>query len=150
MHTVDAAGLAIGDDHPPRIMGVLNVSVESPYSPSVFDDPAKAASYVEDDLIAEIEEIASVVQPDRSLLVLDAAIGQGAKEQARQFEESVSIDGVVITKLDGTAAGGVVFAIAESLALPIRFIGVGEATEDLDVFDAERFVDALFSDRARN
>ncbi len=82
--------------------------------------------------------------PHETMLVVDATTGGNALSQARSFHESVGLTGLTVTKLDGTAAGGVVFAIAETMGLPIRFIGVGEATEDLDVFDAERFVDALF------
>ncbi len=83
--------------------------------------------------------------PHEVMLVLDAGTGQNALTQARQFDEAVGVTGVTLTKLDGTAKGGIIFAIAEALGAPIRFIGVGESAEDLRAFDAEEFVEALFS-----
>ena len=81
--------------------------------------------------------------PVEVLLVLDATTGQNALAQARQFNEIVDITGIAVTKLDGTAKGGVVFAIAHSLPIPVRFIGVGEGPDDLRPFHAGEFVDAL-------
>ncbi len=78
------------------------------------------------------------------MLVLDAGTGQNALNQAEQFHKSMQLTGISLTKLDGTAKGGVIFAIAHKLGLPIRFIGVGEAIDDLRVFQAKDFVDALF------
>jgi fused signal recognition particle receptor len=77
------------------------------------------------------------------MLVLDAGIGQNAIAQAKQFNEAVGVSGLTLTKLDGTAKGGVIFAVAKQLALPIRFIGIGEGIDDLRVFEAEDFVEAL-------
>ena len=82
--------------------------------------------------------------PHEVLLVLDAGTGQNALSQARLFNEAVSLTGLALTKLDGTAKGGVIFALANQLQIPIRFIGVGESIEDLQDFDAKTFVDALF------
>jgi fused signal recognition particle receptor len=82
--------------------------------------------------------------PHEVLLVLDAGTGQNALSQARLFNETVQLTGIALTKLDGTAKGGVIFALANQLHIPIRFIGVGEAIEDLQDFDARTFVDALF------
>lgn len=82
--------------------------------------------------------------PHEVLLVLDAGTGQNALSQARLFNQSVGLTGLALTKLDGTAKGGVIFALANQLKIPIRFIGVGEAIEDLQDFDAKTFVDALF------
>jgi fused signal recognition particle receptor len=79
------------------------------------------------------------------LLVLDAGQGQNALAQAQQFHQAVGVTGIVVTKLDGTAKGGIVLAIADRLGLPIRFIGVGESAEDFDVFDAGNFVDAVLA-----
>ena len=84
--------------------------------------------------------------PHEVLLVLDASIGQNALTQAMQFQEAVGVTGLVITKLDGTAKGGIIFAIAQTLQLPIRFIGVGEGIDDLKPFNGEDFVAALFSE----
>ncbi len=79
------------------------------------------------------------------LLVLDATTGQNGLYQARQFTESVSCDGIFLAKLDGTAKGGIVFAIADELSLPVLFVGTGEGADDIVPFDPEEFVEALFS-----
>ncbi len=83
--------------------------------------------------------------PHEVLLVLDATVGQNALAQARQFREAAGVTGLALTKLDGTARGGIVVAIAEELKLPVRLIGVGEAAEDLQEFRPREFVDALFT-----
>ena len=98
---------------------------------------------LEDDLIAEIEEIERVVRPDRSLLVLDAAIGQGAKDQAQQFEESIGIDGVAITKLDGTAKGGGALTAVNETGSSIAFLGTGEEVQDVERFEPDGFISRL-------
>lgn len=101
-------------------------------------------------LMEELEKITRVMKkidpdaPHELLLVVDAGTGQNAVNQAMQFNKSVGLTGLVITKLDGTAKGGVVFAIAEKVKVPIRFIGVGESIEDLREFEPKEFVDALF------
>jgi len=82
--------------------------------------------------------------PHETLLVLDATTGQNALSQARHFKDVVDVTGVVVAKLDGTAKGGVVFAVAQELGLPVRFIGTGETMDDLAEFDAEAFVEGLF------
>ncbi len=84
--------------------------------------------------------------PHEVLLVLDGTVGQNALSQATQFHEAVGVTGIALTKLDGTARGGVVVAIAEELKLPVRLIGVGEAADDLQDFDARAFADALFGE----
>ena len=102
-------------------------------------------------LMEELEKIVRVIKkadanaPHETLLVLDAGTGQNAVAQAREFDASVGITGIALTKLDGTAKGGVVFAIGEQIKRPIRFIGIGEGVEDLRPFDADEFVDALFT-----
>jgi len=82
--------------------------------------------------------------PHEVLLVLDAGTGQNALNQAQQFQQAVDVSGIVLTKLDGTAKGGIIFAIAKKMGLPIRFIGVGEGIDDLRAFHAGEFIDALF------
>ncbi len=82
--------------------------------------------------------------PHETLLVLDAGIGQNALNQAKQFNDAMGVSGLVLTKLDGTAKGGIIFAIAKQLNIPIRFIGVGEKVDDLRPFDSDEFVEALF------
>lgn len=102
-------------------------------------------------LMDELSKISRVIDrelpgADREvLLVLDATTGQNAVNQAREFKNSAGITGIVLTKLDGTARGGVVLAIREELDLPVKFIGVGEQVDDLQPFDADQFAEALFS-----
>ena len=101
-------------------------------------------------LIEELKKIRRVItreQPDaphETLLVLDATTGQNGLQQARVFKEAADITGIVLTKLDGTAKGGVIISIQEELGVPVRYIGVGEEVEDLQPFDAETFARALF------
>jgi fused signal recognition particle receptor len=101
-------------------------------------------------LMKELEKIRAVAArqvheaPHETLLVLDATTGQNALSQARHFKESVQVTGVALAKLDGTAKGGVVFAIAKELGVPVRFIGTGEGIDDLEEFDPQAFVNALF------
>jgi len=78
-----------------------------------------------------------------TFLILDAGTGQNTLVQAKEFEETIGIDGIILTKLDGTAKGGIVFALADELKIPIHFIGVGEKLDDLQLFDASKFVDSL-------
>ncbi len=102
-------------------------------------------------LMAELEKMSRTADrvipgaPHEVLLVLDATTGQNGLEQARKFTGTSGVTGIVLTKLDGTAKGGVIVAIARELALPIRFIGVGEKVEDLLPFDPEAFIDSLFA-----
>jgi fused signal recognition particle receptor len=84
--------------------------------------------------------------PHETLLVLDANTGQNAISQARVFTEAAGVTGLVLTKLDGTAKGGVLVGLADEFGLPVCWVGVGEGVEDLRAFRAEEFVDALFSD----
>ena len=101
-------------------------------------------------LIEELKKIRRVIsreQPDaphETLLVLDATTGQNGLQQARVFKEATDISGIVLTKLDGTAKGGVIVSIQEELGVPVRYVGVGEDVEDLQPFDASQFVRALF------
>lgn len=103
-----------------------------------------------DHLMQELEKVVRVMRkldpsaPHEVMLVLDAGTGQNAMSQAKIFKEAVGVTGITLTKLDGTAKGGIIFAIAKQLELPIRFIGVGEQVDDLRPFVASEFVDALF------
>ena len=104
------------------------------------------------DLMQELQKVRRVIQkampdaPHETFLVLDATNGQNAIAQARIFKEAVAVTGIVLTKLDGTAKGGVVLGICEELGVPVRFIGIGEQIDDLRPFDAEEFVGALFDE----
>lgn len=103
-------------------------------------------------LMEELKKIKRVIQkviedaPHEVLLVLDAVTGQNGLNQARKFMEAVGVSGIVLTKLDGTAKGGIVLAINQELKLPVKFIGVGEGVEDLQPFDKNMFVAALFDE----
>jgi fused signal recognition particle receptor len=129
----------------------------------IFDACASAASrqidvliadtagrlHTQSNLMAELTKVRRVIAkhdataPHETLLVLDATMGQNTLNQAEQFCAAVDVTGLVLTKLDGTARGGVIFALAERFKLPIRYIGVGESAEDLQIFDAAAFVRAL-------
>jgi len=102
-------------------------------------------------LMQELKKVRAVAAknvhqaPHETLLVLDATTGQNALAQARHFKEAVEVTGIILAKLDGTAKGGVVFAIARELGVPIRYVGTGEGLEDWAVFDADVFVNSLFA-----
>ena len=106
--------------------------------------------HTQDNLMQELEKIKRVLKkhnedaPHETLLVIDGGSGQNAIQQANEFHKFINLTGLAITKLDGTAKGGVLFSISDSLKLPIRYIGVGEAIEDLKPFNAKDFVNALF------
>jgi fused signal recognition particle receptor len=103
-----------------------------------------------ENLMAELQKMSRTAKkvipdaPHEVLLVLDATTGQNGLEQARKFTETSGVTGIVLTKLDGTAKGGIVVAIARELNLPIRYVGVGEKADDLLPFDPEAFIESLF------
>ena len=107
--------------------------------------------HTKSNLMEELSKVKRVMSklddkaPHEVLIVLDAGTGQNALSQTIQFNEAVGLTGIALTKLDGTAKGGIIFSIAEKTGLPIRFIGVGEGIDDLREFDAEEFIQALFS-----
>lgn len=104
-----------------------------------------------DNLMEELKKIVRVMKkidenvPNEVMLVLDSTTGQNAVSQMKIFGEAVNVSGLVLTKLDGTAKGGVIFALADKFKVPVRYVGIGESKEDLRVFDVDHFVDALFS-----
>jgi len=106
--------------------------------------------HTQDNLMQELEKIKRVLKkhndksPHETLLVIDGGSGQNAVQQANEFHKSIELSGIAVTKLDGTAKGGVLFAISDSLNLPIRYIGIGEAIDDLKPFHARDFINALF------
>jgi len=108
--------------------------------------------HTQNNLMEELKKIIRVIKksdntaPHEILLILDACIGQNGLVQAKQFHEAIGVTGIVMTKLDGTAKGGILFSIAQELNVPIRFIGVGEKIEDLQPFSATDFVDALMEE----
>ncbi|MDH5784189.1 MAG: signal recognition particle-docking protein FtsY [Chromatiales bacterium] len=106
--------------------------------------------HTQSNLMEELKKVRRVIgkldesAPHEVLLVLDSGTGQNALNQAEQFHQAVAVSGLALTKLDGTAKGGIIFAIARKMGIPIRFIGVGESIEDLRVFDSAEFIEALF------
>jgi fused signal recognition particle receptor len=110
--------------------------------------------HTQDNLMAELAKVRRVVSkhqadaPHETLLVLDATMGQNALNQAQEFMSQVAVTALCLTKLDGTAKGGVIFALAERLRLPIRYVGIGEKADDLQVFNAREFTRALLGDFA--
>ena len=116
----------------------------------IFDTAGRL--HTQHNLMDELKKIKRVLHklnidaPHETLLVLDASVGQNALNQARQFHQSVGLTGIVMTKLDGTAKGGILFAIAHELGIPFRYIGVGEGIDDLRTFDAQQLIEAMFQD----
>jgi fused signal recognition particle receptor len=112
--------------------------------------------HTQSNLMEELKKIKRTLQkidseaPHEILLVLDATVGQNALNQAKQFQEAIGVTGICLTKLDGTAKGGIIFAIAKNTQIPIRFIGLGESIDDLKPFDAKDFVEALFEPTQHN
>lgn len=108
--------------------------------------------HTQGNLMEELKKIKRVMQkidpaiPHETMLILDASIGQNALNQARQFHQAIGLTGITMTKLDGTAKGGILFAIANELEIPFRYIGLGEGIDDLRSFDAAQFVNAIFND----
>lgn len=108
--------------------------------------------HTQQNLMDELKKVKRVLKkidptaPHETLLILDASVGQNALNQARQFHQAVELTGITMTKLDGTAKGGILFAIANELEIPFRFIGIGEGIDDLRVFDPSHFVNAIFND----
>jgi len=107
--------------------------------------------HTQGNLMEELKKVSRVIKkldetaPHETMLIVDAGTGQNALTQARQFHQAVNLTGITVTKLDGTAKGGIIFAIAKQVGLPLRFIGVGEQLDDLRSFEAENFVSALLS-----
>jgi fused signal recognition particle receptor len=108
--------------------------------------------HTQGNLMQELHKISKVLKkhdttaPHEIMLILDASIGQNGLTQASKFKDEIGVSGITITKLDGTAKGGIIFSIAKQFSLPIRYIGIGEGIDDLKEFDAKSFVEALFTE----
>ncbi|KFN51104.1 signal recognition particle-docking protein FtsY [Arenimonas composti] len=145
----DVAVIAQGQDADPASVAfdALQAAKSRGYDVLIADTAGRL--HTQQGLMAELGKIRRVLgkldpkAPHEVLLVIDGTTGQNALNQLRQFHAAVNVSGLVVTKLDGTAKGGVVFALAREFGIPIRFIGLGEKIEDLRVFDPEGFVDAL-------
>jgi fused signal recognition particle receptor len=126
----------------------LNAAMSRDIDVLIIDTAGRLHTQV--NLMEELKKVKRVVTkkladaPHEVLLVLDATVGQNAKRQVEEFGRAVELSGIVLTKLDGTAKGGVVISIANEYKIPVKFIGVGEQIEDLEQFKAETFVDAIF------
>jgi fused signal recognition particle receptor len=145
----DVIAHRIGADPGAVVYDAIRASQESRHADLLIVDTA-GRLHTKHNLMEELKKLRRVAAkqvhraPHEVFLVLDATTGQNALSQARYFKDAVDITGVILTKLDGTAKGGVVFAIVRELGLPIRFIGTGESVEDFARFDAQAFVDGLF------
>jgi fused signal recognition particle receptor len=138
-----------GADSASVVFDALQAATARKYDVLIADTAGRL--HTQTHLMEELKKIKRVMQkidpdaPQEVMLVLDAGIGQNALQQAKLFHAALNVTGLAITKLDGTAKGGIIFAIANSLQLPIRFIGVGESVDDLMPFNAENFVETLFT-----
>lgn len=108
--------------------------------------------HTSDDLMRELKKVVSVVRkrsklPVYTVLVIDATTGQNGLSQAKEFDDALDLDGVIVTKLDGTAKGGVVIGISDQFKIPVKYIGLGEKIDDLQVFDKRSFVESLFGNK---
>ncbi|MBS1998944.1 MAG: signal recognition particle-docking protein FtsY [Cyanobacteria bacterium SZAS LIN-2] len=145
---VDIVRLADGSDPGAVVYQALAKANAEKYDVVIIDTAGRLHNKT--NLMAELKKIRSVVEKQKgdaaleSLLVLDASTGQNGLQQAKVFSETCGLTGVILTKLDGTAKGGVVFAIARELKIPVKLIGIGEKIEDLRDFDPDMFVEALF------
>jgi fused signal recognition particle receptor len=127
----------------------VNIAKSKDYDVAIIDTAGRLHNKT--NLMNELGKINRVIKkiipeaPHEVLLVLDASTGQNAIEQAKQFLSITNVNAIALTKLDGTAKGGIVVAIADELKIPIKYIGVGEKLDDLQLFDAKTFVDSLLS-----
>ena len=128
----------------------LEVALEEEYDVVLIDTAGRLQN--KDNLMRELEKINRVIKkiipsaPHETLLVIDATTGQNGISQAKSFKEITDITGIVLTKLDGTAKGGIVLAIKEELDIPVKYIGLGEGINDLETFDIEKYIYGLFKD----
>jgi fused signal recognition particle receptor len=146
---VDIIGQKQGSDPAAVAFDALQAAVARNADVVIIDTAGRL--HTKTNLMEELRKISRVMKkirdhaPNEVFLVLDATTGQNAIQQAKEFMQAVEVTGLVLTKLDGTAKGGVVIAIANTLAVPVRYIGVGERIDDLQPFDAGEFAQALFS-----
>jgi fused signal recognition particle receptor len=148
---VEVVRQAAGSDPAAVVFDALKAATAREVDAVIIDTAGRL--HTKANLMAELAKVRRVIErqlpgaPHESLLVLDAPTGQNGFAQARMFHEAVGVTGVVLTKLDGTAKGGIIVRIVRELKLPIKLVGVGERVEDLGPFDAARFVDALVAEQ---
>ena len=144
----DFVGGAAGSDPAAVAFNAIDAGVTRGVDVVIVDTAGRL--HTSDSLMDELRKVVRVIgrrmpgAPHEALLVLDGTIGQNAVQQARTFAAAVPLTGLVVTKLDGTAKGGVVVAVHEALDIPVKFIGTGESADDLHVFDATEFAEAMF------
>lgn len=137
----------IGADSASVIFDAYNFAIQNKYDVLIVDTSGRLHN--KKNLMEEIKKINKVLNridpaaPHETMLVLDASIGQNSLNQVKSFNEAIGISGITITKLDGTAKAGVIFAIANHFNIPIRYLGIGEKLHDLKIFEATQFVDAI-------
>lgn len=147
---VDFYGIREGVDPASVVFDGVTRGKEENYDVILIDTAGRLQN--KEHLMRELEKINRVIQsvlenePTETLLVLDATTGQNGISQAKSFKEIVKLTGIVLTKLDGTAKGGIVLAIKEEVGLPVKYIGLGEREEDLQTFDIEKYIYGLFKD----
>ncbi len=146
---VDIVKQSMGSDPASVAFDTLSSAVSGGYDVAIIDTAGRLHNKV--NLMNELSKIRRVMQkvipeaPHEVLLILDGSTGQNAFEQARQFTAATEVNALALTKLDGTAKGGVVIGISDQFQIPVKYIGIGEKLEDLQVFDRNEFVDSLFS-----
>lgn len=147
---VDFVGGAAGSDPAAVAFDAVDAGITRGVDRIIIDTAGRL--HTSDDLMTELRKIHRVIgkrlpgAPHEVLLVLDGTIGQNALSQARTFSAAVPVTGIVVTKLDGTAKGGIVVAIRDTTKIPVKFIGVGETPDDVQPFDPETFVEAMFAE----
>jgi fused signal recognition particle receptor len=145
---VEVIAQAPGADPGAVVFDAIRASQESRRAELLIIDTA-GRLHTKYNLMKELEKVHAVCArqvhdaPHETLLVLDATTGQNAISQAKHFKDSVQVTGIILTKLDGTAKGGIVFAIEQELGLPVRFVGTGEKADDFAEFDPQAFVDGI-------
>jgi fused signal recognition particle receptor len=148
----DRAGCSViasklGADPAGLVFDAMNQAVDDQFDVLLIDTAGRLQN--KKDLMAELEKIVRVMRkvdktaPHSVILVMDATVGQNAHSQVELFKEAIDVSGLIITKLDGTARGGVIVALAEKFSIPVHAIGVGEAMEDLHPFEAQTFACAM-------
>ena len=147
---VEIVTKAAGSDPSSVMFDAVNKAKQENYDVLLCDTAGRLQNKV--NLMAELSKINRVIEreapgePTETLLVIDATTGQNGMTQAKVFSETTNVSGVILTKLDGTAKGGIVLAIRNELGIPIKFIGLGEGLDDLEVFDIESYLYGLFAD----
>ena len=141
----------MGSDPASVSYDTLNSAIKKNKDVVIIDTAGRLHNKI--NLMNELSKISRVLQklninaPHEILLVLDGSTGQNAYEQAKQFSEATKVTSMMVTKLDGTAKGGVVIGISDQLSIPIKFIGTGESIEDLELFDKKDFVESFFQNK---